>query len=214
MGDGTAVSKTGAENRRFESISLHQRVCREPRDSISTPHAATTSILRLDGPNNSRAYRVADSGARRSSACWRPGLRSNRAPHGVRSLTAMLAPCARTISMTIASPSPAPSPRAPLPRQKRSKMRGRSFRGIPGPLSRTPSASSYRPRGSVEGGTGIAGRSPIPDPPSERVGPSWRRGPANSRLRLSNSSSVGRCLAPAGAWPTGTGRPPAASKLF
>src|SRR5260370_25602730 len=48
--------------------------------------------------------------------------RSKRAPRGTRSLTAMLAPCALTISTTIAKPSPAPLVRTPLPRQKRSKM--------------------------------------------------------------------------------------------
>ena len=57
--------------------------------------------------------------------------RSNRAPRGARSLTVMLAPCALTISITIAKPRPAPSPRTPLPRQKRSKMCGRSSIGMP-----------------------------------------------------------------------------------
>jgi hypothetical protein len=65
---------------------------------------------------------------------------SKRAPPGARLLTAILAPGALTISMTIASPSPAPSVVRPLPRQKRSKMRGRSSTGMLGPLSRTASA--------------------------------------------------------------------------
>ena len=63
--------------------------------------------------------------------------RSKRAPRGARSLTVMLAPWALTISITIAKPSPAPLARTPLPRQKRSKMCGRSSAGMPGPLSWT-----------------------------------------------------------------------------
>ena len=44
----------------------------------------------------------------------------------MQSLTVMLAPCALTISITIAKPNPAPLARTPWPRQKRSKMCGRS----------------------------------------------------------------------------------------
>lgn len=49
--------------------------------------------------------------------------RSKRAPCRERPLTAMLAPWALAISITIANPSPAPLVRTSLPRQKRSKVR-------------------------------------------------------------------------------------------
>ena len=54
-------------------------------------------------------------------------------------IASMLPPCALTTSFAIASPSPDPGEPGPL--TKRSKMRGRSSLGIPGPVSRMPKAT-------------------------------------------------------------------------